>query len=113
MEHRVRWMFHTTIRASDTVAFCHPRDTGGVFVEWFAAGHDIDPRFGAEIPQYLVPPALEVSHMAFAGAVVEDPLGLASRRAALLATTVTFTPRTRAPGPPGLLRWSTRGRACP
>lgn len=82
------------------LAFCHPKDTGGVFVEWFSAEPDFDPRFGAAIPPGVDQPAVTVERMAFAGAVVDDPIELAQKLAALFGTEVTFSDEDAPAGAP-------------
>ena len=59
-----------------------------------------DPRFGTPIPPYTVEPLLDVTHMAFGGAVVADPLVAAGRLAELLGTAVTFSDASAPPGSP-------------
>jgi hypothetical protein len=87
------------VEVSDTVSFCHPKDTGGVFIEWFTGEPDFDPRFGAPMP-HAGNPAVAVEHMAFAGAVVEDPVELAAMLAELFGTEVTFAVDDALPGMP-------------
>ncbi|MET0782516.1 MAG: VOC family protein [Microbacterium sp.] len=78
------------IAVSDTVAFCHPKDTGGVFIEWYSGDTEIDPRFGGPMPP-AGEHALDVERMAFAGAIVADPIGLAPKLAELFGTDVAFS----------------------
>jgi catechol 2,3-dioxygenase-like lactoylglutathione lyase family enzyme len=85
---------------SESVSFCHPKDTGGVFVEWYTGELPFDPRFGGDIPPCPATPAVEATGMAYAAAVVEDPLALAPRLAELFATSVTFTAPDATPGSP-------------
>lgn len=88
-------------RVDGDIVFTDPRTTAGVVVEWYGGRSPNDPRFGTPIPPYPVPPLLDVTHMAFGGAVVDDPDAAAARLAELFATTVTF----RDPGaPPGRAR---------
>jgi Glyoxalase/Bleomycin resistance protein/Dioxygenase superfamily len=87
-------------RPDPDFCFSDPRDTGGVFFEWFAGAVPQDPRYGGELPPYTVAPLLEVTHHAFIGAVVDDPLAWASRYAGLLGTAVTFEDPTAPPGSP-------------
>lgn len=45
-------------------------------IEWFGAEEPLDPRFGVAMPPILGQPLLDVTHMAFGGAVVTDPTSL-------------------------------------
>jgi hypothetical protein len=87
-------------RIDDVIVFTDPATTAGVVIEWYGGRSPNDPRFGAPIPPYLVEPLLEVTHMAFGGAVVEDPAGAAGRLATLLNQPVTFVDEGAAPGSP-------------
>jgi catechol 2,3-dioxygenase-like lactoylglutathione lyase family enzyme len=71
-------------RIGHHIVFTHPADTGGVVIEWFGDEEALDPRFGAPMPPPVIAPLLEVTHMAFAGAVVDDPLASAARLADLI-----------------------------
>jgi 4-hydroxyphenylpyruvate dioxygenase-like putative hemolysin len=82
------------------VMFTNPRDTGGVFIEWFQGMPTFDPRWGGEMPQEHQTPIVEVAQQAWVGAVVDDPLALAARLADLLATRTTFEHPDAAPGAP-------------
>jgi hypothetical protein len=73
------------------VMFSDPRDTGGVFIEWFQGSPEFDPRWGAKLPEEQLTPVVEVTQQAWVAAVVHDPLPLADRLADLLGTHVTFT----------------------
>ncbi len=75
--------------ADPRFGFSHPADTAGVLVEWFEGPVPVDPRAGGEI---LAPSAslLDVTRVAFVGAVVDDPRRAAERLASVLATDVTF-----------------------
>ena len=88
------------VKVSEHIAFSHPADTGGVFIEWFSDEHDIDPHFGAVVPPVRREPLLRVDRMAFVGAVVEAPQELASRLARLLGTSITFAVEGAPPGAP-------------
>ncbi len=77
-------------RIDDVIIFTDPRTTAGVVIEWYGGQAPNDPRFGVPIPPYPVTPLLDVSRMAFGGAVVADPGAAAERLAELLGTAVTF-----------------------
>lgn len=87
-------------RVDEHIVFTHPQDTGGVVVEWFGDEEALDPRFGAAIPAFATEPLLEVTAMAFGGAVVDDPAASADRLAELFGRTVTFLDPGAAPGMP-------------
>ena len=80
--------------------FSDPRTTGGVFFEWADIEVAEDPRFGAPEPPLVVEPLLEVTHHAFIGAIVDDPLRWADRFCQLLGTEVTFEDPAAGPGRP-------------
>lgn len=79
-----------TLPGGPQLAFTHPKETDGVFIEWFTAELPFDPRFGSEIPPYASPSVLDVQRMAYVGAVVRDPVATAHRIAELMATELTF-----------------------
>jgi hypothetical protein len=96
-------------RTDGVIVFTHPADTAGVVVEWYGGRPPNDPRFGTPIPPLAVPagspawpptPVLDVTHMAFGGAVVDDPGPAADRLAALMGTAVTFADPAAPPGAP-------------
>jgi hypothetical protein len=70
--------------------FSTPRHTEGILFEWSESTVDEDPRVGATLPPLATPAAVEVTHHAFAGAVVVDPVASARRLATLSGTAVTF-----------------------
>lgn len=87
-------------RVDDVIVFTDPRTTDGVVVEWYGGASENDPRFGTVIPEYSVEPLMDVTRMAFGGAVVQDPVGSAEHLARIFGTEVTFAdPRAR-PGFP-------------
>jgi hypothetical protein len=90
VEHLERLDAPMPVRMPGGFGFSSPRETCGLQFEWSQFTVDEDPRFGAPEPPHAVEPALEVTHLAFVGAVVDDPLGAASRIASLLGTDVTF-----------------------
>jgi catechol 2,3-dioxygenase-like lactoylglutathione lyase family enzyme len=77
-------------RPAAEFVFSDPRDTGGVFIEWFSGELEFDPRFGAPRPRPSARALVEIVNMAFVGAVVDAPVRLADRLAGLLGTEVTF-----------------------
>jgi len=87
-------------RVDDIIVFTDPKTTAGVVIEWYGGESANDPRFGTPIPPYPVDPLLDVTHMAFGGAVVEDPLAAAERLAVVFDTDVTFTDPSAPPGSP-------------
>ena len=70
--------------------FSSPRSTCGIQFEWSEFTVPEDPRVGTPEPAFETPPVLGVSHHAFVGAVVDDPIASASTLAAILGTDVTF-----------------------
>ncbi len=87
-------------RVDDVIVFTDPRTTEGIVIEWYGGQAPNDPRFGTAIPPYPVEPLLEVTHMAFGGAVVPSPGPSATRLAEVLGTEVTFRAPDAAPGAP-------------
>jgi catechol 2,3-dioxygenase-like lactoylglutathione lyase family enzyme len=87
-------------RVDDVIVFTHPATTAGVVIEWYGGVPENDPRFGTPMPPYSVEPLLDVTHMAFGGAVVDDPPGAARRLASLFGTCVTFVDETAPAGSP-------------
>jgi hypothetical protein len=87
-------------RIDDVIVFTDAATTAGVVFEWYGGRSPNDPRFGDPIPPYSVEPLLEVTHMAFGGAVVEDPPSAACRLAALLGTPVTLVDTSAPSGSP-------------
>jgi catechol 2,3-dioxygenase-like lactoylglutathione lyase family enzyme len=87
-------------RVDEVIVFTDPRTTEGIVVEWYGGEAPNDPRFGAPIPPYSVEPLLDVTHMAFGGAVVPDPGKSAARLAEVLGTAVTFRAPAAGPGVP-------------
>jgi catechol 2,3-dioxygenase-like lactoylglutathione lyase family enzyme len=87
-------------RIDDVIVFTDPRTTAGVVVEWYGSESENDPRFGTPIPPYSVTPLLEVTRMAFGGAVVDDPPAAAEHLAGIMGTTVTFVNPDAPPGSP-------------
>ena len=80
--------------------FSSPRATAGLQFEWAEFTVDEDPRTGAPEPEFLRSPVLDVTELAFVGAVVEEPLVDARRLAELFGTEITFE---RPDAPPGAL----------
>jgi len=100
MAHLQQEEVHIAARPRPEMCFSDPRDTGGVFFQWSAFELAVDPRFGASQPD--PPPEARVlapvTHHAYVGALVDNPLAWADSFATLLGTTVTFE---RADAPPG------------
>jgi len=90
----------TIARPSEYFAFSDPRDLGGVFIEWFAAEHDVDPHFGATIPVRTTSAAVSVSHVAHIGAVAADPIAMADKIATAAGREVTFSSQHSGPRQP-------------
>ncbi|HLY83220.1 MAG TPA: VOC family protein [Acidimicrobiales bacterium] len=84
--------------------FADPRDTGGVLFEFERAADSasagVHPRAALAQPATGGPPLLDVTHLAFVGAVVDDPRRWAARYARLLDTSVTFEHPHAGPGGP-------------
>jgi hypothetical protein len=80
--------------------FSSPSTTAGIQFEWSGFTVPEDPRRGAPTPERAVAPVLEVTNLAFVGAVVTDPVAAARRLATLLDTAVTFERSEAAPGDP-------------
>jgi catechol 2,3-dioxygenase-like lactoylglutathione lyase family enzyme len=78
--------------------FTSPRATLGLQFEWSDFTVPEDPRTGAPEPSFLVPPVLDVTHHAFVGAVVDDPVAGAHWMAETFGTPVTFTAPDAPPG---------------
>lgn len=88
-------------RIDGHIVFTHPADTAGVVVEWFGAEEPLDPRFGAPMPPPVADPVLDVQHMSFGGAVVDDPVAAAKRLAGLFGHDVSFVDEAAPAGAPG------------
>jgi catechol 2,3-dioxygenase-like lactoylglutathione lyase family enzyme len=86
-------------RIDGHIVFTHPADTAGIVIEWFGHEEPLDPRFGAPMPPSAPDPVLEVTHMAFGGAVVTDPPVAATRLAALFGHGYTVV-ESASPGAP-------------
>jgi catechol 2,3-dioxygenase-like lactoylglutathione lyase family enzyme len=80
--------------------FSSPRDTCGLQFEWAEFTVKEDPRTGAELPPFTSTPLLDVTHHAFVGAVVDDPIAAAHRLSELLGTPVGFESPAGPPGSP-------------
>jgi len=83
-------------RIDDIIVFTDPKTTAGVVIEWYGGESENDPRFGTTIPDYPIEPLLDVTAMAFGGAVVDDPTAAARRLAEVFGTEVSML----APGAP-------------
>src|SRR4051794_28837308 len=78
--------------------FTSPRATLGLQLEWSDFTVPEDPRAGAPEPGYLVSPVVDVTHHAFVGAVVDDPIAGARWMAETLGTPLTFVDAAAGPG---------------
>lgn len=87
-------------RVDGHIVFTHPADTAGVVIEWFGDEEPLDPRFGAAIPPNVGEPLLDITHMAFGGAVVTDPSAAAVRLAKLFGHGVAYDNPDAPPGHP-------------
>jgi hypothetical protein len=87
-------------RIDDVIVFTDPKTTAGVVIEWYGGQSPNDPRFGTPIPPYPVEPLLDVTHMAFGGAVVDDPPAAAQRLAVVFGLPVTFLDPSAPAGSP-------------
>jgi len=86
------------VRLPQGFGFSSPRTTCGIQLEWSELSVPEDPRRGATLPPLERAPLLDVTHHAFVGALVDEPLEAAHRLAALTGTETTFA---RADAPPG------------
>jgi hypothetical protein len=98
--HLERRGIRVAARPSVDFIFSDPRDTGGVFIEWFSGELDFDPRFGAPTPPKSETALVDIPQLAFVGAVVEDPISLAGDLAHLLETELTFQDAGASPEAP-------------
>jgi catechol 2,3-dioxygenase-like lactoylglutathione lyase family enzyme len=80
--------------------FTSPRVTLGLQLEWSDFTVSEDPRAGAPQPEYRVTPLVDVTHHAFVGAVVDDPIAGARWMADTFDTPVTFVDSDAGPGAP-------------
>ncbi len=87
-------------RPAEWFCFSDPRQTGGIFFEWFDGSVPEDPRYGGTLPPYSQEVLLPVSRHAFVGAVVDNPSEWAKRFAALLGTEVLFDRASSDPSSP-------------
>ena len=56
------------VRLAPDLAFTRPGGTAGLVIEWGSHVQDDDPRFGAPVPVFVVPPVVNVERMAFVAA---------------------------------------------
>ena len=91
------------VRVERGFGFSSPSTTGGLQFEWSDFTVDEDPRVGAPLPALRGEPLVAVTHQAFVGAMVDDPLGVAVRLAADLGLAVVSRAGdgALAPGGPG------------
>ena len=88
------------VQMPEGFGFSSPRTTAGIQLEWAEFSVEEDPRFGAQPPEYGPQPVLDVAHLAYVGAVVDDPVPDGRRLAALFDTEVTFERPAAGPGEP-------------
>jgi hypothetical protein len=88
------------VRLPDGFGFSSPRATCGIQLEWAEFTVDEDPRAGAPEPAFVIPPVLDVTNLAFVGAVVDTPIADARRLAELLDSKVLFEDSQAAAGEP-------------
>jgi len=100
IQHLERVGVRVASRIDDVIVFTDPRTTEGIVIEWYGGESENDPRFGTVIPEYAVPSLLDVTHMAFGGAVVPDPVVSAGRLAEVFGTQVTFVDESAPEGSP-------------
>ena len=98
--HLERHGIRIAARPAGEFVFSDPRDTGGVFIEWFSGELEFDPRFDAPRPRPSAGAMVEIVNMAFVGAVVDAPVPLADKLARLLGTEVTFRESGASAGQP-------------
>jgi catechol 2,3-dioxygenase-like lactoylglutathione lyase family enzyme len=80
--------------------FTSPRATAGLQLEWSESTVEEDPRAGAPEPSFTVEPLVDVTHLAFVAAVVEDPETAARALADAFGTRVTFVNADAGPAEP-------------
>jgi Glyoxalase/Bleomycin resistance protein/Dioxygenase superfamily len=73
-------------RIDHGLAFTRPGDTAGLLIEWFSKRQDDDPRWGAPEPPFEQPPAITPTHLAFVGAIVDEPARTARHLGAVFDT---------------------------
>jgi catechol 2,3-dioxygenase-like lactoylglutathione lyase family enzyme len=88
-------------RVDDGLAFTRPGDTAGLLVEWFSKRQPDDPRWGAPEPPFVRPPVVTPTHVAFVGAIVDDPVTVAWHLGEVFGTAVSVL---AADGPAALPR---------
>lgn len=74
----------------DHFGFSSPRATHGIQFEWSDFTVPEDPRAGAPSPAFVEPPLLAVTHHAFVGALVDDPITVAHEMESTFGTPITF-----------------------
>ncbi len=100
----VAWLESEGVRIASRIdghiVFTHPADTAGVVIEWFGSEEELDPRFGARMPDPIDDPILHVRHMAFGGAIVADPVAAAERLSVLIGHGISSIDESAHPGAP-------------
>ncbi len=88
------------VRLAPDLAFTRPGGTAGLVIEWGSHVQDDDPRFGAPVPAFVVPPVVNVELMAFVAALVRDPARDGERLAEVLDTDLVAYDHGTAPDVP-------------
>jgi methylmalonyl-CoA/ethylmalonyl-CoA epimerase len=78
------------VRLGPDAAFTAPADTGGLLVQWSSVRVEDDPHWGGSDPPLKLAPLVDVTRLAFVGALVREPEKLAARLASLFETDSTF-----------------------
>ncbi|MEX1008697.1 MAG: VOC family protein [Acidimicrobiia bacterium] len=89
LAHAERAGVRVASRIDEGLAFTRPGDTAGLLVEWFSKRQHDDPRWGAPEPTFLREPVVRPTHVAYVGAIVDDPVGAAQRFGVVLDTSVS------------------------
>lgn len=88
------------VRTERGFGFSSPSTTAGIQFEWAEFTVKEDPRVGAPVPPFTTPPLLDVTHHAFVGAMVEEPVATAERFEAALGMPVVHRAPDAGPGEP-------------
>lgn len=88
VEHLEAHGVRVPIRLDRGFGFSAPSTTGGLQFEWSEFTVKEDPRAGAIEPPFLTPPLVDVTHHAFVGALVEDPIAVAEHFEAAMGLTI-------------------------
>jgi hypothetical protein len=77
-------------RIDEGLAFTRPGDTSGLLIEWYSKRQGDDPRWGAPVPAFVGDPVVLPTHVAFVGAIVDDPVSTAWHLGEVLDTEVSI-----------------------